>query len=157
MRTHPRSRRRCSAGGGAEYLVHFAARLGSVAPFSATGHRAITGVITHFSLSVLFGLVFGLLVPMFSNGWALTAAGFVYGGLLYAINFLVFGSLIFEWFGPGEPRGPDQIFELIVHPTAYGLVLVPFFIDLVRRLGPPAAQAAAESAGEPPRQLAARR
>jgi hypothetical protein len=93
---------------------------------------AITGVITHFSLAILFGMVFAAFVPLLRNWIALVAGAFVYGGLLYVINFLVFGNLIFEWFAPGN-GGPDQVFELIVHPTTYGLVLVPFFLDFVRR------------------------
>jgi len=94
----------------------------------------VTGVITHFALSILFGVIFAMLVPMFANVRALSVGAFLYGLALYLVNFLVFGSLIFQWFAPGG-MGPDQVFELIIHPTAYGLVLIPFFAGMVRRLG----------------------
>lgn len=44
------------------------------------------------------------------------------------MNFQVTGRLLFPWFV--DPRGPDQVVELLVHPLAYGLVLVPFFLSV---------------------------
>jgi hypothetical protein len=119
--------------------------LPAIAPFLAIGtifffddrpmmtlEYALSGVMTHFSLSILFGVIFAMLTPTFRNVTTLIAGAFIYGLLLYVVNFLVFGNLIFEWFAPGD-GGPDQIFELIIHPLAYGLVLVPFFVTAVRR------------------------
>jgi hypothetical protein len=71
-------------------------------------------------------------VPALPNVAALVGGALAYGLALYLINFLIFGNLIFEWFAPGG-KGPDQIFELIIHPVAYGLLLIPFFVDMVRR------------------------
>lgn len=128
----------------------------AIAPFAAIGtvfffddrpmmtpEYVITGVITHFALSILFGIIFALFVPMFANAKALTLAALVYGLLLYAVNFLVLGSLIFEWFSPAKPTGPPQVLELILHPLAFGLVLVPFFSGMVYRHGSPEAARAA--------------
>jgi len=119
--------------------------LPAIAPFLAIGtifffddmpmmtlEYALTGVITHFALALLFGMIFALLVPALPNVAALVGGALAYGLALYLINFLIFGNLIFEWFAPGG-KGPDQIFELIIHPVAYGLLLIPFFVDMVRR------------------------
>lgn len=119
----------------------------AIAPFLAIGtifffddmpqmtlEYALAGLITHFALAILFGMIFAMLVPLFANVGALVGGALGYGLLLYLVNFLIFGNLIFEWFAPGG-KGPDQIFELIIHPAAYGLLLIPFFIDRVRRLG----------------------
>lgn len=121
----------------------------AIAPFLAIGtifffddmpqmtlNYALTGLVTHFALSILFGMIFAMLVPMFSSAMALFAGAFAFGLLLYAVNFLVLGSLIFELFSPFVAGGPNQIFELIIHPLTYGLVLAPFFLSLVGRSGP---------------------
>jgi hypothetical protein len=52
-----------------------------------------------------------------------------YGLMLYVVNFQVVGRLFFPWFV--DPRGRSQVPELLVHPLAYGLLLVPFFVSVV--------------------------
>jgi hypothetical protein len=47
------------------------------------------------------------------------------------VNFQIFGNTIFEWFT--NPQGPNQGFEVFIH-AVFGLMLVPFFIRLARRL-----------------------
>jgi hypothetical protein len=84
---------------------------------------------------MLFGAVFAMAVPALRNAFAVVGAAFAYGLLLYVVNFLVFGTLIFEWFAPGGV-GPNQIFERIIHPTAYGLILAPFFLTYANRPQP---------------------
>lgn len=119
--------------------------LPAIAPFLAIGTiffiddmpqmtpaYALAGVITHFSLSILFGMVFAFLVPLFPTIKALAVGAIGYGLALYVVNFLVLGNLIFEWFAPGD-GGPDQIYELIVHPAVYGVLLIPFFAGMVKR------------------------
>ena len=54
----------------------------------------------------------------------------VAAGLTGGLAFILV-KLFFPWFV--DPRGPNQILELIVHPLAYGLVLVPFFLSVVHR------------------------
>lgn len=111
-----------------------------------TPDYALVGLVTHFALAILFGIIFSLLVPMFSNGRALLVGGLVYGLALYLINFQILARLVFDWFQ--NPMGPNQLFELIIHPLSYGIFLVPFFLGRVRRLGSPAA--AREAAQGPP-------
>jgi uncharacterized membrane protein YagU involved in acid resistance len=145
----------------ANMIYAVATGLPAIAPFAAIGtvfffddmpqmtpEYIITGLVTHFGNSILFGIIFSLLVPLFSNIKALVVGGLAYGLLLYVVNFLVLGSLIFKFFSPFVAGGPNQVYELIIHPLTYGLVLTPFFMGLVRRLGSaPAAHAVAEEGG----------
>ncbi|MDK3254881.1 hypothetical protein [Blastococcus capsensis] len=88
--------------------------------------EVIIGLVTHLTLSILFGIIFALIAPLLRSALALIAGGLVYGLLLYVVNFQVFGRLLFPWFT--NPQGPNQILELILHPLAFGLFLVPFFL-----------------------------
>jgi hypothetical protein len=90
-----------------------------------------TGAVTHLSLSIAFGVVFGLFVGAFARlirSWiVLGVAGIGYGLALYLVNFQILGRTVFEWFT--NPNGPDQGFEVFIH-AAFGLMLVPFFVGL---------------------------
>lgn len=97
-------------------------------PESRVPMEAIIGLIVHLGLSATFGIGFALLVPLFRRKTELVVGGFLYGLALYLINFQVIARLFFEWFQ--DPRGPNQVFELIIHPLAYGLLLVPFFLGI---------------------------
>lgn len=89
------------------------------------------GIIVHLFNSVLFGIVFALIAPLLRSSWLLVLGGLGCGLALYLVNFQVIGRLFFPWFV--DSRGPNQLLELIVHPLAYGLVLVPFFLSVVDR------------------------
>lgn len=86
------------------------------------------GLIVHLFLSALFGIVFALIAPLLRNPALLVLGGLAYGLALYLVNFQVIGRLLFPWFV--DERGPNQLVELIVHPLAYGLLLVPFFLSV---------------------------
>jgi len=107
------------------------------------------GLITHFSLSILFGLIFALvLVPLFRSGRALLVGGIVYGVVLYIVNYQILGRLVFKWFDPSDAMGPNPWFGLLTH-VGFGLLLVPFFLTAVSRYGQaPAARAAADRVEE---------
>jgi hypothetical protein len=130
----------------------------AIAPFLAIGtifffddkpmmtlEYALTGVITHLSLSIVFGVIFALvLVPLFSNARALLIGGIMYGGVVYVVNFQILGRILFEFFDPSTPEGPPPLFNLWAH-LGFGLLLVPFFLTTVYRYGKaPAAHAAAD-------------
>jgi uncharacterized membrane protein YagU involved in acid resistance len=72
------------------------------ASMTPTVDMLATGAIVHFTLSIVFGVVFALLVGAFSplvrNWLVLTAAGVVYGLALYLVNFRVFGFLLVPFF-----------------------------------------------------------
>jgi hypothetical protein len=91
----------------------------------------VAGLVTHFALSMAFGIVFALAVGIFRLArmpLLLLVAAVVYGLALYVVNFQIIGRAFFPWFV--NPNGPNQGFELWIHPVGYGLFLVPFFIGL---------------------------
>jgi hypothetical protein len=90
------------------------------------------GIIVHLFNSVLFGIVFALIAPLLRTSALLVGGALAYGVALYVVNFQVIGRLFFPWFV--DPRGPNQVLELVVHPLAYGLVLVPFFLSVTHRV-----------------------
>ncbi|UQA91293.1 hypothetical protein [Streptomyces halobius] len=89
--------------------------------------EAILGLTVHIGLSLGFGMGFALLlVPLLRNVPALVLGALVYGLALYMLNFQILGRTVFEFFT--SPQGPDQLFEALVHPLIFGLLLVPFFL-----------------------------
>ncbi len=103
------------------------------ASMTPTSDMIATGLVTHVALSIVFGMVFALLVPFLRNVLVLAAGGIAYGLAVYVVNFQILGNTVFEWFT--NPKGPDQWFEVLIH-GAFGLMLVPFFIGVGRRLTP---------------------
>jgi hypothetical protein len=85
------------------------------------------GLVVHLTLSMAFGMVFALVVPLLTNARTLVAGAVAFGIVLYLFNFQVLGRLFFEWF----QEGPNQLFELIIH-AVYGLLLVPFFASALK-------------------------
>jgi hypothetical protein len=85
------------------------------------------GLIVHLTLSMAFGMVFALVVPLLTNAKMLVGGAVAFGVALYLFNFQVLGRLFFEWF----QEGPNQLFELFIH-AVYGLLLVPFFASALR-------------------------
>ncbi len=91
------------------------------------------GLVTHFTLSIVFGLIFAVVVvPLLSSARLLLIGGIAFGGLLYIVNYQILGRVLFEWFDPSTALGPDPWFGLITH-LGFGLLLVPFFITTVSR------------------------
>ncbi len=100
-----------------------------------TPEYPFAGLITHFSLSIVFALIFALvLVPLLRNKLVLLVGGVVYGGLLYVVNYQILGRVLFKWFDPSDAQGPDPWFGLLTH-LGFGLLLVPFFLAAVSRYG----------------------
>jgi uncharacterized membrane protein YagU involved in acid resistance len=88
--------------------------------------NVVVGFVTHLTLSIAFGVVFGLLVLLLPRrALIVLAAGVVYGLVLYVVNFQILGRTLFPWFT--DPNGPDQGFEVFIH-AVFGLVLAPFLI-----------------------------
>lgn len=92
-----------------------------------SAQNVVIGLVLHIALSMLFGLVFGLLVvPLLRTTTLLVAGAIVYGLGLFVVNFEIFGRTLFPWFS--NPKGPNMLFELWIHPVAFGLFLIPFFL-----------------------------
>jgi hypothetical protein len=100
--------------------------------------NVVVGLVTHLTLSVVYGVVFALLVGFLPRRAVIVfAAGVVYGLLLYVVNFQIFGRTLFPWFT--NPNGPDQGFEVFIH-AVFGLLLAPFLIGRSRAEGVAAAR-----------------
>ena len=116
-----------------------------------TPEYPFAGLITHFSLSILFALVFALvLVPLLRKVPLLLLGGIVYGLLLYILNYQILGRVLFEWFDPSTAEGPNPWFGLLTH-LGFGLLLVPFFLTVASRAGQAQAQAPPPQAAMPGR------
>jgi uncharacterized membrane protein YagU involved in acid resistance len=89
--------------------------------------NVVVGLVTHATLSVLFGIVFAVVAASVvrRSSAILPLAGISYGLLLYVINFQVLGRTAFPWFT--NAMGPPQGFEVFIHGV-FGLLLVPFLI-----------------------------
>lgn len=79
------------------------------------------GVAVHLVLSVLFGIVFALVVPALQTNGTVALAGTVYGLVLYVVDFLVLAPLIFTVF-----QAANQPFEVLAH-IVFGTLLSFFF------------------------------
>jgi mannose/fructose/N-acetylgalactosamine-specific phosphotransferase system component IIC len=90
-----------------------------------TPENMAVGLVTHLTLSMMFGIGFALLLPLLRNGRQLVLGAVGYGVALYLINFQILGRIAFPWF----QEGPDQVFELVAH-ALFGLMLVPFFVGM---------------------------
>ncbi len=91
----------------------------------------MVGAVTHFALSMAFGIVFALAVGIFRLArmpMLLVLAALSYGLALYVVNFQIIGRAFFTWFV--DPNGPNQGFEVWIHPVGYGLFLLPFFLTV---------------------------
>jgi hypothetical protein len=92
--------------------------------------NVVIGLVTHLTLSIVFGVVFALLLVLLPRrAFVVLGAGVVYGLLLYVVNFQIFGRTLFPWFT--DPKGPDQGFEVFIH-AVFGLFLGPFLIGRSR-------------------------
>jgi mannose/fructose/N-acetylgalactosamine-specific phosphotransferase system component IIC len=92
----------------------------------ATPQNVVVGLVTHLTLSMLFGVGFALLLPALRDGRALALGALGFGLGLYLLNIQLLGRTAFPAF-----RQADQLFELLAH-AAFGLLLAPFFIGMLR-------------------------
>jgi hypothetical protein len=99
----------------------------SSAPVITDATEPMLGLVLHIVLSLGFGMGFALLlVPLLRSVPALVAGALAYGLALYVLNFQILGRTVFPFFT--DSQGPNQVFELLVHPLIFGLLLVPFFL-----------------------------
>jgi hypothetical protein len=89
------------------------------------------GWIVHGALSVLFGIAFAFVTPLFRTNGTVALAGIVYGALLYVVNFLVIAPIVFPIF-----QMANQPFELAIHIVFGALLALAFFGSGVRASEP---------------------
>lgn len=114
-----------------------AATIFNVAPKpTPTPDNLAVGLITHLTLTVLFGVGFAaLLVALrglgLASSWKGSAPWAVgYGLMLYVLNFQILGRTAFPVFS--HLQAADQAFNVAKH-ALFGLLLLPFFPKPQRR------------------------
>ena len=91
----------------------------------------LAGMVVHMMLSVVFGIVFALLVAsvpaLASSTMALLAAASAYGLLLWLVNFyLIAPAAGWVWFTESNP-----VVQFLAHTVMFGTAL-GFYLDRVR-------------------------
>jgi uncharacterized membrane protein YagU involved in acid resistance len=86
------------------------------------------GFAVHAVLSVVFGIVFALVVPALRSNGTVALAGGIYGALLYLVNFQLLGRIFFGQF----LQGPNQPFELVVHVVFGHVLALAFYSSGIR-------------------------
>jgi uncharacterized protein YacL len=89
------------------------------------------GWIVHGVLSILFGIAFAFVTPLFRTNGTVALVGIVYGALLYVVNFLVIAPIAFPIF-----QMANQPFELAIHIVFGALLALAFFGSGVRSSEP---------------------
>ena len=91
-------------------------------PVASAATAVPVGLIVHFTLSAIFGVMFGAAVgsvgALRRSRGALIAAATVSGFLLWLVNFNVIAPLVFPWFGM-----VNQLVQFILHTFFFGLPL----------------------------------
>ncbi|MCI0572670.1 MAG: hypothetical protein L0Y66_18100 [Myxococcaceae bacterium] len=95
--------------------------------------KFLTGVVSHFTLSAIYGAAFGAIVSLCSpksrtSYGTQSAAGMLFGLGLYLLNFQVIARLIYPWF-----RGVNQPAQVLYHVLAFGLPLALYVASKLRR------------------------
>jgi uncharacterized membrane protein YagU involved in acid resistance len=90
--------------------------LGDDAMTNGDANSAV-GWVVHLALSIAFGIVFALIARRMRTNGEVALAGFVYGGLLYVLNFQILARVAFETF-----KMANQPFEVVVH-LVFGVLL----------------------------------
>lgn len=103
---------------------------GEAAMANGTADPAV-GWLVHGALSVVFGILFALVAPLFRTNGTVALAGIVYGALLYVLNFLVLAPIAFPIF-----KMANQPFELAIHIVFGALLSLAFFGSGVRASEP---------------------
>lgn len=93
----------------------------------------VIGLVTHLTLSAVFGITFAMALRMLRGPAAATLGAAGFGLALYIVNFQILGRIFFTWF----QEGPNQLFEIAAH-IGFGLLLLPFFATALMPSAAPA-------------------
>jgi hypothetical protein len=93
----------------------------------------VVGFIVHFALSAVFGAIWGVVAAAVSPGvrdsyGSHSAAGGIYGLVLYLVNFQILARLLFPQF-----LATGAVAQILLHILAFG---VPLGLYLTSRLRP---------------------
>ena len=101
-------------------------------PVASLGTVIPVGLILHFVLSALWGVIFGAaagLIGALSNSrGALIVTASVFGLALWLVNFYVIAPIVFPWFGMTNP-----VVQFFAHTFFFGTALGLILAGRVRR------------------------
>jgi hypothetical protein len=97
------------------------------------GTVLVVGLLAHFALSAIFGLVYGALEARMSaegrTSWGRQAAvGLLFGLGLWMVNFQLIARILYPWF-----LGTPQFLQAMMHAVFFGLPLGLLFAAAERR------------------------
>ena len=78
------------------------------------------GVAVHTAISLISGIIFGLVAARLRNNALIAVAGLAFGLLLYLVNFQLIGRFVLPQF-----QMPNQPFEVFAH-LVFGAIVAPF-------------------------------
>lgn len=95
----------------------------ALTPSYSLGYAAVTGVIVHMVLSMMFGVVFALITEaagLVRSTGVLFVAASLYGLSLWLVNFYLIAPVVgWDWF----PNGTEVWVQLVAHTLFFGTVL----------------------------------
>lgn len=97
------------------------------------GWVIVVGLVVHFALSALFGLIYGALESRMGvegrTSWGRQSAlGLLFGAAVWLVNFQIIARLIYPWF-----LAAPQFLQLMLHAVAFGLPLGLMFAAFERQ------------------------
>lgn len=110
------------------------------------GGTLIVGVLAHFVLSAIYGLIFAVAAHRFLSDETRrsfgreAALGLLFGIGLYVANFQIIARLVYPWF-----MNANQGWQFIYHTVFFGLPLALLIAASERRVAPQQAAAAART------------
>lgn len=95
------------------------------------GANPLLGFVIHSVLSIVFGMIFALFVPLFKTNGTVAAAGGLFGIALFVINFLILAQTVVTQF-----KAPNLAFELLAHAVFGHLLAFAFYSSGIRETEP---------------------
>lgn len=91
---------------------------GALDPGYSLVTAGIAGVVVHFVLAIIYGIIFGEIAAMLRGPIAFIGAGSLFGLALWLVNFYVIAPVLFPWFLQSSP-----LVQFIAHTFFFGAVL----------------------------------
>lgn len=103
---------------------------------SALGMVMVVGLLAHFALSAIFGMIYSAIESSMSpegrTSWGRQAVvGLLFGLGLWLVNFQIIARIFYPWF-----LGTPQFLQAMMHALFFGLPLGLMFAALERRRRP---------------------
>ena len=100
---------------------------------TAAGTAVVVGLLAHFALSAIYGVIYGAINGTFSANTETsygrqTGLGLLFGMALWMVNFQIIARLIYPWF-----LDAPQFLQMAMHAMFFGLPLGLMYAAAERR------------------------